>query len=386
MRLPTTNLLIHGDNREVLEALQSTHRGTVQLVYIDPPYNTGLSIRGDQQTQGYRDRQNSEEWLQEMSLRFERLRDLLTDSGSLMVQLDENEVDAAKLALDTLFGRANFINRIIVEARSPSSFSTVNTGLFKATEYILWYARDRKSLKTHPVRTARAPDPAYRLWLENPQAPPADWRIVPLSQAHPKANLDTIRVKHADRVCRLAPISDTKAGKRTVEAKKRSLACPDRVLVVERERYSRQYLLRGSQLVFYDKQVQEIDGRLQASRPLTNLWTDISWEGIAKEGGVVYKTGKKPEQLLRRCLQLCTDPGDWVLDCFLGSGTTAATAHKMQRHWIGIEAGEAIQLSRDRLNRVCSGEDQRGISRISQWEGGGDFACLKWDDGFSLVE
>ena len=297
MRLPTTNLLIHGDNREVLEALQSTHRGTVQLVYIDPPYNTGLSIRGDQQTQGYRDRQNSEEWLQEMSLRFERLRDLLTDSGSLMVQLDENEVDAAKLALDTLFGRANFINRIIVEARSPSSFSTVNTGLFKATEYILWYARDRKSLKTHPVRTARAPDPAYRLWLENPQAPPADWRIVPLSQAHPKANLDTIRVKHADRVCRLAPISDTKAGKRTVEAKKRSLACPDRVLVVERERYSRQYLLRGSQLVFYDKQVQEIDGRLQASRPLTNLWTDISWEGIAKEGGVVYKTGKKPEQL-----------------------------------------------------------------------------------------
>ena len=138
--------------------------------------------------------------------------------------------------------------------------------------------------------------------------------------------------------------------------------------------------------MFYDKQVHEIDGRLQASRPLTNLWTDISWEGIAREGGVIYKTGKKPELLLRRCLQLCTDPQDWVLDCFLGSGTTAASAHKMNRKWIGIESGEAVQLSRDRLQRVCDGEDPNGISRVCQWKGGGEFACLKWDDGFPLVE
>lgn len=386
MTLPETNLLIKGDNRAVLDALRSTHRGKIQLVYIDPPYNTGLAVRGDQQTKGYRDRQSSPEWLQDMSSRFASIRELLTDSGSLMVQLDDNEVDAAKLALDRIFGREHFINRIIVQVRAPSSFSTVNTGLFKTTEYILWYAKDRKQLKTHPVRTARAPDPAYRLWLENPDDAPENWRVIPLSQAHPQADLDSVRIKHAHRVCRLAPISDTKAGKKTVAAKAISLAQPKRVFVVERERHGAQYLLRGSQLVFYDKQVQEIDGRLQASRPLTNLWTDISWEGIAREGGVVYKTGKKPEHLLRRCLQLCTDPQDWVLDCFLGSGTTAASAHKMQRQWIGIESGEAIQLSRDRLNRVCSGEDQRGISRLCNWEGGGDFAFLKWDDGLSLLE
>ena len=386
MTLPPTNLLIHGDNQEVLDALRSTHRETIQLVYIDPPYNTGLAVRGDQQTKGYRDRQSSEDWLREMSARFEGIHDLLKDSGSLMVQLDENEVDAAKLALDEIFGRNSFINRIVVEVRAPSSFSTVNTGLFKATEYILWYAKDRKKLKTHPVRVARTPDPAYRLWLENPQDPPEEWRIVPLSQAHPDANLDAIRVSHASQVCRLAPISDTKAGKKTVAAKERSLARPTEVLVVQRPHHGPQYLLRGSQLVFYDKQVQTIDGRLQASRPLTNLWTDVSWEGIAREGGVVYKTGKKPEQLLRRCLQLCTDPNDWVLDCFLGSGTTAAAAHKMQRQWIGIESGEAIALSKERLERVCSGDDPRGISRVTQWEGGGDFVHLKWDDGFSLVE
>ena len=111
MTLPPTNLLIHGDNQEVLDALRSTHRETIQLVYIDPPYNTGLAVRGDQQTKGYRDRQNSTDWLREMSARFEGLHELLKDSGSLMVQLDENEVDAAKLALDEIFGRNNFINR-----------------------------------------------------------------------------------------------------------------------------------------------------------------------------------------------------------------------------------------------------------------------------------
>ena len=386
MNLPDTNLLIHGDNRPVLEALCATHGEQIQLVYIDPPYNTGLAVRGDQQIQGYRDRQTSEEWLQDMSARFGLIRRLLTPSGSLMLQLDENEVDAAKLELDRIFGRDNFVNRIVIEVRAPSSFSTVNTGLFKSTEYILWYAKDRRQLKTHPVRTARAPDPAYRLWLENPQDAPENWRIVPLSQAHPNANLDTIRVQHAHRVCRMAPISDTKAGKRTVVAKKASLAEPERVWVVKRERHEPQYLLRGSQLVFYNKQVNEIDGKLQASRPLTNLWTDIPWEGIAREGGVIYKTGKKPERLLRRCLQLCTDPQDWVLDCFLGSGTTAATAHKMDRRWIGIESGEAIELSRSRMQRVCDGEDPHGISRLCQWEGGGKFACLKWDDGSPLVE
>ena len=119
---------------------------------------------------------------------------------------------------------------------------------------------------------------------------------------------------------------------------------------------------------------------------MTNLWTDISWEGIANEGGVVYKTGKKPERLIRRCLQLCTEPGDWVLDAFLGSGTTAATAHKMNRRWIGIEQGGAIALAKERLQRVCAGEDTTGISKTVQWKGGGSFSHYQWDDGLTLVE
>ena len=386
MSLPKNNLLIHGNNLLVLESLTETFRNEIQLVYLDPPYNTGATVRGNQESGGYQDRQDSTEWLEAMTSRFRLLRDLLRETGSIMVQLDENELDATKLALDDVFGREHFLNRIVIEVRAPSSFSTVNPGLFKTTEYILWYAKDRKKVKNHPLRTPRSPDPAYRLWLTNPQDPPEKWRIEPLAKAHPGADLDRLRVAHADQVCRLAPISNTKAGKAIVAAKKRSKDDPESVFVVERQNHSPQYVYRGNQLVFYSKQVQEIDGVRCASRPLTNLWTDLSCEGIAREGGVTYKTGKKPEQLLRRCLQLASDPGDWVLDCFLGSGTTAAAAHKMDRRWIGVEAGEAIALARARLERVCAGEDPTGITKICSWDGGGGFDFCEGDDGYPLVE
>lgn len=379
------NMLIEGDNLPVLQSLKHSFDGRIQCIYIDPPYNTGTNTRANQQSSGYQDRFESGDWLQQMKVRLEAMHGLLAEEGSLFVQLDDNEVDYMKITLDEIFGRENFVNRIVVQARAPSSFSTVNKGLFKSSEYLLWYAKDKKQLKHYSIRVPRKPDPAYRMWLENPKDPPEQWRICSLKEAHPHADLDQIRVLHADRVCRLAPISDQKAGRATVEAKARSKAQPDKVLVVTREQHPTQYLLRGNQLIFYNKQVQELDGQLCATAPLTNIWTDISWEGIAKEGGVVYKTGKKPERLLRRCLNLCTEEGDWVLDAFLGSGSTAATAHKMGRKWIGIEAGEASLLAKARLEEVCAGNDPGGISKITQWKGGGQFGFYLWDDGLRPV-
>jgi adenine-specific DNA-methyltransferase len=79
------------------------------------------------------------------------------------------------------------------------------------------------------------------------------------------------------------------------------------------------------------------------AKPLTNLWTDIPYNGIAREGGVEFKNGKKPEKLIQRCIELCSEPGDIVLDSFAGSGTTGAVAHKMGRRWIMIELGEHCQ-------------------------------------------
>ncbi len=373
----TSNLLIHGDNLPVLEALLPAFEGLIQCVWIDPPYNTGQARRGHGGGANYGDRQPHAAWLQALRPRLALMHRLLHPSGSLFLQLDDTMLDYARIELDAVFGRQALVNRITVAARAPSAFSTVNAGCFRASEYLLWVARDRSQLRAHPVRVPRAPDRAYRLWLDNPQDPPPAWRLLPLStQAKDTADADRLRVDQAPRVARLAAISDTKAGRATVRAKQRSLAAPDQVLVVERPGRDPQYLLRGQQLIFYDRQVSTIDGRRCASRPLTDIWTDIAWEGIAREGGVTYKQGKKPERLVRRCLQLATVPGDWVMDCYAGSGTTAAVAHKMGRSWVAVEAGDAVGLARERLDRVVAGTDATGISRAESWSGGGSYRFL----------
>lgn len=126
-------------------------------------------------------------------------------------------------------------------------------------------------------------------------------------------------------------------------------------------------------MYFYSSKVREIDGELVPAKPLTNLWADIPWNGISKEGGIKFKNGKKPEKLLRRCIELSTKPGDVVLDSFLGSGTTAAVAHKMGRRWIGVELGEHARTHcLPRLQRVVDGE-QGGISESVGWKGGGGY-------------
>jgi adenine-specific DNA-methyltransferase len=108
--------------------------------------------------------------------------------------------------------------------------------------------------------------------------------------------------------------------------------------------------------------------------PLTNVWSDVSFQGIAREGGIVFPRNKKPERLVARVLEMATEAGDWVLDPFLGSGTTAAVAHKMGRRWVGIEQGAHLDaMCLPRLARVANGEDATGITRARGWLGGGGF-------------
>lgn len=371
--LPDDNLLIHGDNLSALRAALSQWRGQFRCVYLDPPYNTGTDRAS------YADARSRGEYLDFLRERFTLLREVLREDGSLFVQLDDNELDRVKLLLDAVMGEPNFVSRVTIAARSPSAFSTVNRGVFKATEYLLWYSRDRDAFRWNPQRVARPADPAYRRWLVNPEDPCEQWRFSSLRAAMgPDADPATFPVENAARVCRVAVVNEKKAGKQIAEAKARSLADPERVLRVDRPGLDPIYLLRGQQLLFYSRQVALIDGKPAASRPLTNLWDDIPWEGIAREGGVQYKQGKKPERLLRRVLQLATDPGDRVLDPFLGAGTTAAVAHKMGRRWVGIELGPAFELSRARLTRVTRGEDPSGVTDDEAWAGGGGFTALEW--------
>ncbi|MDH2273029.1 site-specific DNA-methyltransferase [Moraxella porci] len=376
------NRLIFGDNLLALKALEQEFAGEVSCIYIDPPFNTGEAF------ENYDDGLEHSIWLGLMHERFKLLSSLLNKRGSIFVHLNDDELDYCKVVLDEVFGRSNFVNRITVEARSPSAFSTVNPGVFKSSEYILWYAKDKSEFIENSGRVSRSPDYAYNKWLDNPDEDFSQWRLVPLMDAYEKSppsrsrrpdslleHFNDFIVNNAKQVCRLASISDSGAGERIVQLKKESLKEPGRVFKLERAgNLDDVYIIDGQQLIFYKKNVAEIDGKLSATALLTNIWKDIAWEGIANEGGVTFRKGKKPERLIKRCLELATNPGDLVLDSFAGSGTTGAVAHKMGRRWIMVELGEHCHTHIiPRLQKVIDGTDQGGISKAVNWQGGGGF-------------
>ena len=295
-------------------------------------------------------------------------------------------MDYCRVLTDEIFGRKNFMNRITVDSRSPSAFSTVNPGVFKAAEYILFYAKKRELLLENQLRVERAPDYAYDKYITNIDDDYKNWKYISVSEAYaqsnPKAttspqtalnNYNKFIISNANSIFRFTAISDTGAGQAVVSLKYESKKNPNKIYCLERNNLDNVYVLNGQQLSFYSKNIANIDGKKCASKMLTDIWTDIAWEGIANEGAVRFKKGKKPEKLIKRCLELVTKPGDLVLDCFLGSGTTTAVAHKMRRKYIGIEFGDhCYSLCKPRLDKIIDGE-KSGISRIVEWQGGGGY-------------
>jgi adenine-specific DNA-methyltransferase len=376
------NRLIKGDNLLALKALEAEFTGKVKCIYIDPPFNTGDAF------ENYDDGLEHSIWLGLMHQRFCLLRTLLALDGSIFVHLNDDELDYCKVVLDEVFGRSNFVNRITLEARSPSAFSTVNSGVFKASEYILWYAKNKQQFVENTGRVSRNPDYAYNKWLANPDDISELWQLGTLTDAYAAGHQSRSRrpdsvlehfhkfiINNSHRVCRLASISDSGAGEAIVSLKKKSLISPGKVFRLQRGgKLDDVYVLDGQQLIFYKKNVALIDGTLTASTILTNIWKDIAWEGIANEGGVTFRKGKKPEKLVRRCFELATNPGDLVLDSFAGSGTTGAVAHKMGRRWIMVELGEHCHTHIvPRLQKVIDGQDPGGVTQATNWQGGGGF-------------
>ncbi len=147
-----------------------------------------------------------------------------------------------------------------------------------------------------------------------------------------------------------------------------------RVFQSKREDKDDYFFLGGEQLIFYKTKTKVIDGLVCTASPLTNLWDDLLSNNLHNEGGVAFPNGKKPEALIKRCLELSTLPGDLVLDSFAGSGTTGSVAHKMGRRWIMIELGSHCDSHVvPRLKDVINGQDLSGISKSVQWQGGGGF-------------
>ncbi|RGD88095.1 site-specific DNA-methyltransferase [Acinetobacter sp. SWAC57] len=379
------NLLIKGNNLLALHSLSDHLVNKIKLIYIDPPFNT------ENDSFQYNDSFTHSAWLTFMKNRLEVSRELLSDDGSIFVHCDDNELAYLRVLMDEVFGRSNFISQINIDARSPSAFSTVNLGVFKASEYMLWYAKNRTNFTENSCRVARNPDYAYDKWLENPEDDINEWKFISVVDAYNKdANqqnrnpltelkrFNKFILNNADRVCRLASISDSGAGQAILELKEKSLQQPNTFFYLKRDNgLDDVYVINGQQLIFYKKNVSVINGELTATKLLTNVWTDIAWEGIAKEGGVKLKKGKKPEALIQRIIALSTIENDIVLDFCLGSGTTCAVAHKMGRRWIGIEQMDYIEdITKKRLKSVIEGE-RSGISKVVNWQGGGSFVYFE---------
>lgn len=178
--------------------------------------------------------------------------------------------------------------------------------------------------------------------------------------------------EHAESVFRYTAIGNN-AGQVVVETRDKSKKIPEQIFTVEREGQYTVYIHKGQEIAFYSKKLHEVDGELVPSMQVSNIWTDTPYEGIAGEGGVTLKGGKKPEKLIRRILEMASNPGDIVLDYHLGSGTTCAVAHKIGRRYIGIEQLDyGDDDSTVRLQSVIKG-DATGISKAVKWQGGGSF-------------
>lgn len=381
------NLLIKGDNLLALKALERHFAGKIKCIYIDPPFNTGNAF------EHYDDGLEHTIWLSLMKARLEVLRNLLRGDGVIFVHLDTHAVCQLRLLMDEIFGANNFLNLITMTTNDPSGFKATGKKLFSTSNFLIVYAKDRTKCALERLYTEKPFDKQYSKLLLNPHDHYSNWKWTSLfsyvasqlgfsSTKAAKAKLGAgvfdqkvseFAIENASRVFRLAPIQGGAREKRQ-ETIKQSQKDPSRVYVHPNEDIEGFYILNGNQMLFYADRLIEIDGRKVPGQLLTDVWTDISWNGIANEGNVQMKFGKKPEALIKRVLELSTSPGDWVLDSFLGSGTTAAVAHKLGRKWIGIELGEhAETLCLPRLKRVISGEDQTGISKQVGWKGGGGF-------------
>ncbi len=389
----TDNLLIRGNNLLVLHSLRKKFAGKVKLIYIDPPYNTGSD------SFKYNDNFNHSTWLTFMKNRLSIAKQLLSETGCIFIQIDHHEVAYINILLDEIFGIENKIQIIAVKTASASGFKAVNPGPIDITEFILFYAKNKDEFKFKKNYIEADYHENYNLYLEKNNSNDVDkWKLISLKEkvliGHGYSNEkqfkdkygDTYNIILKDMLAKFAfensefvvSVRDLHKPTETVRnLQEKSKRERGKIFIYKKKDDSPMFLYNGGSLAFYSSKIKEIDGEVKVTELLSNFWDHISWAGIANEGGVKLKNGKKPEKLIKQIFEIATESGDIVLDYHLGSGTTAAVAHKMDRHYIGIEQLDyGNNDSVARLANTIKGE-QSGISRAVNWQGGSDFVYME---------
>ena len=368
----TDNLIIKGNNLLALHSLKKEFAGKVKLIYVDVPYNTGSD------SFSYNDNFNHSSWLTFMKNRLEIAHELLREDGTIFVQCDDNEMAYLQVLMNELF---DFIQIVEIKMNEGAANEFQNPFMPKNCEYGLYYAKNYSARKYKPLWIKSNYDKAYNLYVENFEENDfKKWNVITLKRALEKNKIAEDKINkfitdNAERIFRL--ISPKGCGKGLNDAMERSKKS-NSWDIYKREEKDDILTYKGGMVRFYIKNIgYDKKGNREIQKELGSLWADIKTTGIAPEGGVKLKNGKKPETLLNRIIEMGSEENDIILDYHLGSGTTAAVAHKMNRQYIGIEQldyGENDSVVR--LQNVING-DQTGISKTVDWQGGGSFVYLE---------
>ena len=372
------NMLIHGDNLLALKALERNFTGKVKCIYIDPPYNTGAAF------EHYDDNVEHSIWLNLMYRRMKILKKLMDQSGSaIVVHLDDCEFAYLKIVMDEIFGRNNFVNSIALQSSTPSGTKLAhrNKTILKTKDLLLIYKVGDLHINPQYIPTDNLTN--FNGWLEKDKDGNYVIRkfkdvLIENGLLKSKQKLEDLKMssnpdfeqfvlKNKDKIFRMQPSMPD-------DIKEKSKNNPNEIIEYYDDNGHKFLAKNGYRFAFISQAVKLYEGKEKVTQLLCDFWNDISFHGTQYEGVVSFPAGKKPESLIKRILSLFTEQGDLVLDSFLGSGTTAAVAQKMNRRWIGIEMGNQVYThSKVRLDSVIDGSDMGGVSEELCWNGGGGY-------------
>lgn len=380
----TDNLLIKGDNLLALKALEADYAGKVNCVYIDPPFNTGAAF------EHYYDGLEHSIWLNLMRERLEIIRRLLAPTGFLCAHIDDSEGHYLKVLLDEVFGRGNYLTTFYIQVRYPQKTLKQDMDFHKEVEMVHIYRRDYGARPQ--LNEASWSDEKYCFYVQEnsiPERVTMGGKQVDIFRAGQfEVRKDEPSNDGLKEIWATGTILDGNSSGRffrdfiTGRSDFDGLGTLYKVYGIGDDNLDYRYFsgpkkataTKGKYYQGIPKSKLLDLGAVQKS-PIENFY-DLagSFGNCRHEGGVEFRSGKKPEKLLEIVLKHFSQPGDLVLDSFAGSGTTGAVAHKMRRQWIMIEIGDhADSHIAKRLKSVVEGTDATGVSDNSSWRGGGGF-------------
>lgn len=377
------NMLIHGDNLLALRALEQDFAGQVKCVYIDPPYNTGSAF------EHYDDNVEHSIWLSLMRERLVILHNLLSEDGFICCEIDDSEGQYLKVLMDEVFGRGNYLTTFYVRVRYPDKTLKQDMDFHKEIEQIHIY---RKSSVAKPNRPSKKADYSkFNFYFE--EGTPSDTIMLGGKKVEIfTAGNWSVRKREGSEdgrkeIWATGAILDGNSSGRFFRDYLTGRYSTDgygvlyKVYGIGDDKFDFRYFTGPQKIgATKGKYFQGVPlSKLNATNaisysPINNFYDFAANFGNCRtEGGVDFRSGKKPELLIKTILDWFSNKSDLVLDSFLGSGTTAAVAHKMGRRWIGVELGDhAYTHCAIRMRKVIEGE-QGGISKSQNWKGGGGF-------------